>query len=71
MEYLVFIFVWLIGLLCGIFTTLIKRSHGMLKIDKSDSEKDSYLFEIDDLDKIERVSWIRLKVVKTSKFRDR
>lgn len=70
MEYLVFIFVWLIGLLCGIFITLNKRSHGTLKIDKSDSEKDSYLFEVDDLDKIERVSWIRLKVVKFSKFRD-
>lgn len=60
------IYLWF-GVLIGITINLIsaiKHSHGVLTIDKSDPDKDSYLFEIDDLDSIEKTEWIRLKVVK-------
>lgn len=52
------------GFILGVFVTNVKKSHGVLKIDKSDPEKDSYLFEIDNLDEIEKVRWVRLKIVK-------
>lgn len=64
MSYLLFGIIWFIGVVCGLLMTSIKHSHGILKIDKSDPEKDSYLFEIDDLDEIEKVRWVRLKIVK-------
>ena len=63
------IYLWF-GILIGITINLvinIKHSHGVLKIDKSDPDKDSYLFEIDDLDSIEKTDWIRLKVVKNER----
>ena len=63
------IYLWF-GILIGVTINLminIKHSHGVLKIDKSDPDKDSYLFEIDNLDSIEKTDWIRLKVVKNER----
>lgn len=63
------VYLWF-GILIGITINLminIKHSHGVLKIDKSDPDKDSYLFEIDNLDSIEKTNWIRLKVVKNER----
>lgn len=60
------VYLWF-GILIGITINLItniKHSHGVLKIDKSNPEKDSYLFEIDNLDSIEKADWIRLRVKK-------
>lgn len=67
------IYLWF-GVLIGITINLainIKHSHGVLKIDKSDPDKDSYLFEIDNLDSIEKTNWIRLKVVKNERVNRR
>lgn len=64
MSYLLFGVIWILCLICGLLITSIRHSYGILKIDKSDPEKDSYLFEIDDLDEIEKVRWVRLKIVK-------
>ena len=64
------VYLWF-GILIGITINLIiniKHSHGVLKIDKSNPEKDLYLFEIDNLDSIEETDWIRLKVVKNGSF---
>ena len=68
-----FVYLWLVVLI-GININLafnIKHSHGVLKIDKSDPDKDSYLFEIDNLDSIEKTNWIRLKVVKNERVNRR
>ena len=67
------VYLWL-GVLIGITINLainIKHNHGVLKIDKSDPDKDSYLFEIDNLDSIEKTNWIRLKVVKNERVNRR
>lgn len=64
MSYLLFGVIWILGVICGLLITSIKHSHGVLKINKSDPEKDSYLLEIDNLDEIEKVHWVRLKIVK-------
>lgn len=50
------------GILIGVFCTNMRKSHGVLKIDKTNPEKDRYLFEIDDLDKIGKNKWIRLSI---------
>ena len=54
----------LAGVLLGVIGCNMWRSHGVLKIDKSDDEKDTYLFEIDDLSKIDKSKWIRLRIEK-------
>lgn len=67
------VYLWF-GVLIGVTINLminIKHSHGVLKIDKSDPDKDSYLFEIDNLDSIEKTDWIRLKVVKNERVNRR
>lgn len=42
--------------------TITPKPTGVLKIDHSDPEKDRYLFEIDDLEKISEKSYIVLKI---------
>lgn len=37
-------------------------AHGTLRIDHSDPEKDVYRFEIDNLDKLNKKSYVELKI---------
>lgn len=58
-----------IGMLVGIVVTLIigfskllTTARGTLKIDRSNPEKDLYLFEIDDLDELSKKKRILLNI---------
>ena len=57
----VFIFGIVIGLLVAGFMTL-RMQAGTLRIDRSNPDKDSYLFEIDDLDRISDKEFIILRI---------
>lgn len=54
------------GLITGALLTCIlyktRSTAGTLKIDHSDPNKDSYLFEIDDLDSLSRKKLVVLKI---------
>lgn len=58
-----------IGMLVGVVVTLIigfskllTTARGTLKIDRSNPEKDLYLFEIDDLDELSKKKRILLNI---------
>lgn len=58
-----------IGMLVGVVATLIisfsrllTTARGTLKIDRSNPEKDLYLFEIDDLDELSKKKRILLNI---------
>ena len=68
MEYIIYILGVIIGIVIGSIGTNIRHSHGVLKINKSDPEKDSYVFEIDNLDNLEKTKWVRLRVWKVGEF---
>lgn len=40
----------------------IFETHGTLRIDHSNQEKDVYRFEIDDLDKLNKKHYVKLKI---------
>lgn len=51
------------SLLCNVASIVcLKRTHGTLRIDHSNPEKDVYRFEIDDIDSLSRKKRIVLKV---------
>lgn len=62
MEFMIFI----AGVLAGSIMYAIMQSifvaHGTLRIDHSDPEKDIYRLEIGDLDKLNRKSYVELKI---------
>ena len=60
MEWLIVGFV--VGLLMGAIVRLLERPAGVLKIDRSNPEKDVYRFEIDDLDSLHKKKRIVLKI---------
>ena len=60
MEWLIVVFV--VGLLMNVINRLLERPAGVLKIDRSNPEKDVYRFEIDDLDSLHKKKRIVLKV---------
>lgn len=63
MEFwLMFILGFCFGLLGAVVYQQSKTMSGTLKIDHSDPEKDMYLFEIDDLDKLDKKTRVYLKV---------
>lgn len=63
MEYIIFIFGVLIGSVITNFIIYLRTENGILKIDHSNPEKDSYLFEINDsLDKLESKKILVLKI---------
>lgn len=63
MEFwLMFILGFLFGLFAAVIYQQSKVISGTLKIDHSDPEKDMYLFEIDDLDKLDKKNRVCLKV---------
>ena len=52
----------LIGLLLMFVLTRFERTSGILKIDQSDPEKDRYLFDVGDLDKLKKKRKIVLRI---------
>lgn len=60
MEWLIVGFV--VGLLMDVIVRLLERPAGVLKIDRSNPEKDVYRFEIDDLDSLHKKKRIVLKI---------
>ena len=60
MEWLIVGFV--VGLLMDVIVRLLERPAGVLKIDRSNPEKDVYRFEIDDLDSLHKKKRIALKI---------
>lgn len=60
MEWLIVGFV--VGLLMNVINRLLERPAGVLKIDRSNPEKDVYRFEIDDLDSLHKKKRIVLKI---------
>lgn len=52
----------LTGIGLGLFISAMKHTDGVLKIDKSSPEKDTYKFEIDDLSSLDKVKWVRLRI---------
>ena len=58
-------FVFIFGIVIGLFAAglmALRMQVGTLRIDHSNPVKDSYLFEIDDLDKITEKEFIILRV---------
>lgn len=65
MEWLIVGFVvgFVVGLLMmNVINRLLERPAGVLKIDRSNPEKDVYRFEIDDLDSLHKKKRIVLKI---------
>ena len=62
MVYLILIYI--LGVATSVIINLIffKRTYGMLRIDRSNPEKDLYLIEIDDLEQLTKRKRITLKV---------
>ena len=58
--------IFIVGVLAGSIIYAIMQgifvAHGTLRIDHSDPEKDVYRFEIGDLDKLNRKSYVELKI---------
>lgn len=52
----------LIGLLLMFVLTRFERTSGILKIDQSNPEKDRYLFDVGDLDKLKKKRKIVLRI---------
>lgn len=52
----------LIGIIICSVINIFEVTHGTLRIDHSNPDKDIYRFEIDDLDKLKNKSRIKLKI---------
>ena len=52
----------IIGAIIYAVTQKIFVAHGILRIDHSDPEKDLYRFEIENLDKLNKRSYVELKI---------
>ena len=65
--------VYVCGVLVGsIFTVIYIKfvgASGMLKIDTTNPEKESYLFEIESLDKLKKQKYVWLKVKHTDSLK--
>lgn len=62
MEFWFFVMGVLSGSICYAIIQKLAVAHGTLRIDHSDPEKDIYRLEIGDLDKLNRRSYIELKI---------
>lgn len=64
MEWLIYLLVYLVGVVVGCYVTMrtLPITAGTLKIDKSNSEKDIYRLEIKDLEKLSKKHRIVLEV---------
>lgn len=51
-----------VGAIVSILFNEIRSAHGVLKIDQSDPEKDTYMFEIDDLNSLKKKKRAILKI---------
>lgn len=59
---IIFLFGVLVGLYIGVYTRVPCKAHGILRIDHSNSEKDLYRFEINDLESLDTKTQIVLKI---------
>lgn len=59
---IIFLFGVLVGLYIGAYARVPCKTHGILRIDHSNSEKDLYRFEIDDLESLDTKTQIVLKI---------
>lgn len=57
-----------IGVVIGYVGYNIKASNGKLIIDKTNPDKDLYRFEINDLDNLDNMKWVRLRISKYKVF---
>ena len=57
-----FLMGFLLGMLIMVINNRLEKTHGILKIDTSDPEKDKYLFDVGDLDKLKKKRRIVLKI---------
>lgn len=62
MEFMFFIVGGLVGSIMYAIMQGIFVAHGTLRIDHSDPEKDVYRLEIGDLNKLNRKSYVELKI---------
>lgn len=62
MQYLILALGVLIGILISIIFNKMRKTHGVLKIDHSNPEKDVYRFEIENLDNISKMREITLLI---------
>lgn len=57
---------FIIGAIIGVIIYAVMQkifvAHGILRIDHSDPEKDLYRFEIENLDKLNKRSYVELKI---------
>lgn len=57
-----FLFGVLVGLYIGAYARVPCKTHGVLRIDHNNSEKDLYRFEIDDIESLDTKTQIVLKI---------
>lgn len=62
MEFMFFIVGVIVGAVLYAIIQGLSVAHGVLRIDHSLPEKDAYLLELGDLDKLNRKSYIELKI---------
>lgn len=62
MEFMFFIAGGIVGSIVYAIINGILVAHGTLRIDHSDPEKDIYRLEIGDLDKLNKKSYVELKI---------
>ena len=59
---LIFAIGFLVGMLFNELIRHLQKAYGVLRIDHTDPEKDTYRFEIDNLDELSKKKFIVLKV---------
>ena len=62
MEYLWFILGVITGIIVVGIISYLRKTHGVLRIDHSDPEKDLYRFDIGDLDSLSKKKRLVLKI---------
>jgi hypothetical protein len=67
MEYVYFILGAFVALLLTLVVSTILTGTGTLRIDHSNPDKDAYLFEIADLDKLDKKKYFWLRIEHESK----
>lgn len=60
---IIYIFGTLIGFSLGVFITNVRKSNGVIIVDKNDPNKDTYRLELYDLDKLDRSTWVRFRIL--------
>lgn len=63
MEFVLWLIIaLLVGMILGVIATYLSVYDGVIRIDRSNPEKDIYRIDIEDIDKLSNQKWIFLKV---------